>query len=184
MPTSTARSVGSSSQSISSSPKVRVLGFPQNSPIRSARSRSGRRRTWRSSARAADGKASSLHIVSSSRARPGRHTSAREGRGRSRRRRHLDGRRGQLQLVGGSGSSDDDALVQRSCEIHFDIAADAADNADTLSETRARCKDLLDGYGVSLPRQMQQALRDVVSALTTGNANRLEAALTDFSSFC
>jgi Spy/CpxP family protein refolding chaperone len=85
---------------------------------------------------------------------------------------------------GGSGSSDDDALVQRSCEIHFDVAADAADNVDTLSETRARYKDLLDGYGVSLPRQMQQALRDIVSALTTGNANRLEAALADFSSFC
>jgi hypothetical protein len=41
MPRSTARSVRSSSQSISSSAKVRFLGFPQNSPIRSARSKSG-----------------------------------------------------------------------------------------------------------------------------------------------
>jgi hypothetical protein len=32
MPTSTARTVRSSSQSISSSAKVRVFGFPQNSP--------------------------------------------------------------------------------------------------------------------------------------------------------
>jgi hypothetical protein len=37
-------------------PKVRVSGCPQNSPIRSARSKSGRRRTWRSSARAAGGR--------------------------------------------------------------------------------------------------------------------------------
>jgi len=43
------RTALSSSRSISSSPKVRVSGCPQNSPIRSARSRSGRRRTWRSS---------------------------------------------------------------------------------------------------------------------------------------
>ena len=51
-PTSTARSVRSSSQSISNFPKVRVLGFAQKSPIRSARSRSGSIRTWSSSARA------------------------------------------------------------------------------------------------------------------------------------
>jgi hypothetical protein len=37
MPTSTARSVRSSSQSISSSAKARVLGFPQCEPIASAR---------------------------------------------------------------------------------------------------------------------------------------------------
>jgi hypothetical protein len=41
MPISTARSVRFSSQSIRSSAKVRVFGFPQNSPIRSARSKSG-----------------------------------------------------------------------------------------------------------------------------------------------
>jgi len=85
---------------------------------------------------------------------------------------------------GGSGSNDDDAVVQRSCEIHFDIAADAADNVETLSETRARYRDLLDGYGVSLPSGMQNPLRGIVSALTTGNANRLESALADFSSYC
>jgi hypothetical protein len=45
IPTSTARSAGSPSQSINSSPNVRVSGSPQNSPIRSAGSRSGRRRT-------------------------------------------------------------------------------------------------------------------------------------------
>jgi hypothetical protein len=39
----------SSSQSIRSSAKVRVFGFPQNSPIRSARSKSGSMRTWNSS---------------------------------------------------------------------------------------------------------------------------------------
>jgi hypothetical protein len=58
VPTNTARSVRPSSQSISSSAKVRVFGCPQNSPIRSVRSGSGRRRTWRRSARAADGRAS------------------------------------------------------------------------------------------------------------------------------
>ena len=41
IPTSTARRVRSSSQSISRSAKVRVFGFPQYSPIRSARSKSG-----------------------------------------------------------------------------------------------------------------------------------------------
>jgi hypothetical protein len=46
MPTSTARSVRSSSQSISSSANVLVLGFPQNSPTRSARSRSGSALIW------------------------------------------------------------------------------------------------------------------------------------------
>jgi hypothetical protein len=35
------------------SAKVRVFGFPQYSPIRSARSKSGSIRTWRSSARGA-----------------------------------------------------------------------------------------------------------------------------------
>jgi hypothetical protein len=38
IPTSTARSVRSSSKSISSSARVRVFGSPENSPIRSARS--------------------------------------------------------------------------------------------------------------------------------------------------
>jgi hypothetical protein len=47
IPTSTARSVRSSSQSINSSAKARVCGWLQNSPIRSARSRSGRRRTFK-----------------------------------------------------------------------------------------------------------------------------------------
>jgi hypothetical protein len=41
IPTSTARSVRSSSQSISSSAKARLSGCPQNSPIRSARSKVG-----------------------------------------------------------------------------------------------------------------------------------------------
>jgi hypothetical protein len=40
IPTSTARSVRSSSQSIRSSAKVRVLGLPQYEPIASARSKS------------------------------------------------------------------------------------------------------------------------------------------------
>ena len=53
MPTSTARSVRSSSQSISNSANVRLCGLLQNSPIRSARSKSGSMRTWRSSARRA-----------------------------------------------------------------------------------------------------------------------------------
>jgi hypothetical protein len=41
---------------------VRVLGFPQNSPIRSARSKSGNRRTRRSSARGAGPRASSAPV--------------------------------------------------------------------------------------------------------------------------
>ena len=41
MPTSSARSVRSSSQSIGSSAKARLSGCPQNSPILSARSKSG-----------------------------------------------------------------------------------------------------------------------------------------------
>jgi hypothetical protein len=53
MPTSAARRIWSSSQSIGSSAKVRVFGFPQNSPIRSARSKSGSKGTWSSSARGA-----------------------------------------------------------------------------------------------------------------------------------
>jgi hypothetical protein len=48
IPTSTARSVRSSSQSISSSAKARLSGYLQNSPIRSARSKSGSMRTWSS----------------------------------------------------------------------------------------------------------------------------------------
>jgi hypothetical protein len=52
-PNTTTRAALSYPRSISNSPKVRVSGFPQNSPIRSACSRSGRRRTWRSSARVA-----------------------------------------------------------------------------------------------------------------------------------
>ena len=59
IPTSTARSVRFSSQSISNSPKVRVLGFPQYAPIRSARSRSEGMRTWSSSAPGAGPRASS-----------------------------------------------------------------------------------------------------------------------------
>jgi hypothetical protein len=55
-PKTTARAALSSSKSISNSPKVRVSGWPQNVPIASARSKSGRRRTWRSSARAAGGR--------------------------------------------------------------------------------------------------------------------------------
>jgi hypothetical protein len=42
MPTSTARRVRSSSQSIRSSAKVRVAEFPQYEPIRSTRSESAR----------------------------------------------------------------------------------------------------------------------------------------------
>jgi hypothetical protein len=53
IPTSTARSVRSSSQSIRSSAKARLSGCLQNSPIRSARSKSGSMRTWSSSARGA-----------------------------------------------------------------------------------------------------------------------------------
>jgi hypothetical protein len=51
--TSTARSIRSSSQSVGSSAKVRPYGLLQNLPIRSARSRSGSMKTWRSSARGA-----------------------------------------------------------------------------------------------------------------------------------
>jgi hypothetical protein len=40
IPTSIARSVRFGSQSISSSAKARLSGYPQNSPIRSARSKS------------------------------------------------------------------------------------------------------------------------------------------------
>jgi hypothetical protein len=46
IPTSTAGSVRSSSQSIRSSAKARDFGFTQNSPIRTARSKSGSIRTW------------------------------------------------------------------------------------------------------------------------------------------
>jgi hypothetical protein len=53
-----ARTVRSSSQSIKSSPKVRVLGLPQYAPIASARSKSGSIRTWSSSARGAAPRAS------------------------------------------------------------------------------------------------------------------------------
>jgi hypothetical protein len=42
-----------SSQSIKSSANVRVFGLPHNSPMRSARSKSGSIRTWSSSARGA-----------------------------------------------------------------------------------------------------------------------------------
>jgi len=59
--------VRSSSQSIKSSAKARLCGR-QNSPIRSARSKSGSMRTWRSSARGAGPSASrrSRHCFSSS----------------------------------------------------------------------------------------------------------------------
>ena len=56
--TTPARSVRSSSQSISSSAKARLSGWLQNSPIRSARSKSGSSRTWSRSARGAGPRAS------------------------------------------------------------------------------------------------------------------------------
>jgi hypothetical protein len=67
-PNTTARAALSSSRSIGNSPKVRVSGCPQNSPIRPTRSKSGRRRTCTSSARAAGGRAfwrleHRLHLV-------------------------------------------------------------------------------------------------------------------------
>jgi hypothetical protein len=56
--TTTTRATRSSSRSIRISPKDRVAGLAQNSPIRAARSKSGSIRTWSSSARAAGGSAS------------------------------------------------------------------------------------------------------------------------------
>jgi hypothetical protein len=47
----------SSSKSISNASKVRVSGCPHKVPIASARSKSGSIKTWRSSARAAGGRA-------------------------------------------------------------------------------------------------------------------------------
>ncbi|MGH3690502.1 MAG: hypothetical protein ACRDT7_10130 [Microbacterium sp.] len=85
---------------------------------------------------------------------------------------------------GGDGGGDGDAVVERSCEIIVDITNDAADSVDTLAETRDRFKDLLDGYGVSLPAGMQADLRDVVSALTTGDNTLLESALNGLVAAC
>jgi hypothetical protein len=58
IPTNTARSVPSSSQSIRSSAKVRVCGVPQYAPTAWARAKSGSVRTWSSSARGAGPRAS------------------------------------------------------------------------------------------------------------------------------
>ena len=48
-----------------------------------------------------------------------------------------------------------------------DISADVADGVDTLDETRARFKDLLNGYGEAGPADVAGPLRDVVAGLTS-----------------
>jgi hypothetical protein len=73
-----------------------------------------------------------------------------------------------------------DALVERTCEIVRDIAADAATGVDTVSETRNRLKHLLDGYGVNAPADIQTPLRNTVAAMTDvtldASLGRLESA--------
>ena len=94
-----------------------------------------------------------------------------------------------LLLAGCSGSSsgsdgDKDALIERTCEIFYDISSDAANNLDTLAETRARFKDLLDGYGQAAPPKIKSALEDIVSALTVGDTDALETGVTRMDSAC
>jgi len=59
-----------------------------------------------------------------------------------------------------------DALVERTCEIVRDIAGDAAAGVDTVSESRDRLKNFLDGYGVNAPADIQTPLRNAVAAMT------------------
>jgi len=77
-----------------------------------------------------------------------------------------------------------DALVARMCEITRDIAGDAADGVDTLSETRDRYKHLLEGYGVNAPADIRTPLRNAVSALTAEGADALGRSVGRLESAC
>jgi hypothetical protein len=83
----------------------------------------------------------------------------------------------------GSDTSDDEALVERTCEIFRDIAGDAG-NVDTLAETRKRLKDLYDGYGTAAPPEIQGPLRDMVSAVTQGDVDSLGNAVDRMDVAC
>jgi hypothetical protein len=80
--------------------------------------------------------------------------------------------------------SETDPVLQRTCEIHIDIANDAADGVDTLAETRARYKDLADGYGAALGGEPEAALRAIVAALTWGDSDALKVALNRMQRVC
>lgn len=84
---------------------------------------------------------------------------------------------------GTSSASDSDALVQRTCEIFRDIAADAGE-VDSLAETRTRFKDLLNGYGEAAPPDIASPLRGIVSALTNNDVDQLESAVGELDSAC
>lgn len=87
-------------------------------------------------------------------------------------------------LVGcGATGSDNEALVQRTCEIFREIAG-AAGNVDTLQETRDRLKDLYDGYGTAAPPEIQGPLRDMVSAVTQGDVDSLSDSVRRMDAAC
>lgn len=83
----------------------------------------------------------------------------------------------------GSGDDGSDALVERTCEIFRDIAADAGE-VDSLAETRTRLKDLLNGYGEAAPPDIASPLRGIVSALTNNDVDQLESAVGELDSAC
>jgi uncharacterized protein YPO0396 len=83
-----------------------------------------------------------------------------------------------------SSSDDTDALTERTCEIFRDISADAANDVDTLSETRDRFRDLLNGYGQAAPADVASALQDVVAALTNVDVDALEIAIGRLDDAC
>jgi hypothetical protein len=83
-----------------------------------------------------------------------------------------------------SGGDDTSALESRSCEIIRDIASDYSSGVDSLSETRDRLKDLLNGYGQSLPADLAVPLQGVVSGLTTGRIGLAADSLKSLDSAC
>lgn len=94
-----------------------------------------------------------------------------------------------IRAVDGNWGSDTyservDALVARMCEIMRDIAGDASDGVDTLSETRDRFKHLLEGYGMNAPADIRAPLRDTVSALTAEGVDALDSSVGRLESAC
>lgn len=77
-----------------------------------------------------------------------------------------------------------DPIEGRTCEIFYDISRDAADGVDSYAETRARFKDLLEGYGQTVSPSLALPLRDIVSALTAIDTDALDSAVGRMSSAC